>query len=456
MRLANHLSITAFVMSFLTNAIAQPVPVEQIVAVVRDLCQSPNGSGKVTELKVGASGDAKVKFKLADGKLGGEVAFSRTEWEGVRKVLTEQQAAENANYRECVKTLTPTFMEKLAPKQTGKTIGQVYFQSEPFQRSVEPTGDAEMDSIIRQTRARASGPLSFPSYPFIMSFMGLIGEPEFDELKLSYTSKEESGRLIVEPHLPYLENVLSGKEVVGFGYFYDPFVWGFPNFSIKTVNNSDQSVFLSRVTVRVKTVRIITTPIPIFAENWNRVGRLVVENHGYGQFLSPRIKAKVLAENEAADAKLDSLTIDWAPSQKDSAIDVDVQSAIPDELKKAPVVAVVGLFFYRDSDGKDYQVPFRTRVSLREPPPAAPMPPSAQYEILLDADKQNYEVSTNVSQVLKPREFDNFLLRIASTKYAQYDAEIIVTGLSGEIVARRRLILTVFKPKSGSPVKRKT
>lgn len=452
MKLANYLSIAVVALSVSTNATAQPVPVEQIVAAVRDLCQSPNGNGKVTEFKVGASGDAKVKIKLADGKLGGEVAFSRTEWEGVRKVLTEQQAAENANYRECVKTLTPTFMEKLAPKQTGKTIGQVYFEPERFQRNVEPTGDAQMDSLLRQTRAAASGPLSFPSYPFRMSFMGLIGEPEFDELKLSYKSKEQSGRLIVEPNLPYLENVLAGKEIIGFSYTYDPFVWGFPNFSVKTVNNSDQSVFLSRITVRVKTARVIDTPIPIFAEKWNRVGRLVVENHGYGPFLSPRIQAKVLAENEAADAKIDAFTIDWTPTQEGSAIDVDVQSVVPDELRESPVVAVVGIFFYRDSAGKNYRVPFRTRVSLLKPPPGAPMPPSAQYEILLDADRQNYEVSTNISQVLKPREFDNFLLRIASTKHAQYEVEIVVTGLGGEIVARRRLNLTVFKPISGPRV----
>lgn len=87
---------------------------------VKDVCQAPSNKGKYWDVTVKGSGEAKVKLKLvSDANLSGGAVFKRGEWEGVQQGL---QAAENADYRSCVKKLTPIFIDKFVPTKKYRNI----------------------------------------------------------------------------------------------------------------------------------------------------------------------------------------------------------------------------------------------------------------------------------------------------------------------------------------------
>lgn len=103
---------------------------EQATLNVKEVCQAPSDSGKYWDVKLEGGGDAKVKLKLADMGVSGQAEFSKGEWQGVQRVLQEQQAYDSANYRECVKKLTPLFLEKFVPIPE-KSQSDVTSPSEP-------------------------------------------------------------------------------------------------------------------------------------------------------------------------------------------------------------------------------------------------------------------------------------------------------------------------------------
>ena len=96
-----------FVFAFSNNLFAANV-VESVQAV----CLSPSQQGKYWKVDAGGKAEANGLVRLIGVAINGEASFSKGEWEGVQQVLAEQRSADNANYRDCAKTLTPLFMKK--------------------------------------------------------------------------------------------------------------------------------------------------------------------------------------------------------------------------------------------------------------------------------------------------------------------------------------------------------
>lgn len=95
-----------------------------ITEAVSAVCLNPGDAGKFWEVKATGSGQAKllVLKKLVDAGIDAKLEFTSGEYEGVQRVLAEQQDKENANYRDCVRDLTPRFLDKLPdlPEKAGK------------------------------------------------------------------------------------------------------------------------------------------------------------------------------------------------------------------------------------------------------------------------------------------------------------------------------------------------
>ncbi len=85
---------------------------EEVVNTVRQLCQAPGESGSHLRVSGGGAAEGSVRVKLL-GVIGANanVEFDKSEWEGVQAVLREHQAGELANYRDCVRELTPLFLK---------------------------------------------------------------------------------------------------------------------------------------------------------------------------------------------------------------------------------------------------------------------------------------------------------------------------------------------------------
>lgn len=92
-----------------SNAVAAGASMVEISEAVKNLC---SGKGSKTQFSVKGTGSAsasKAVSLVVDGKVAGEVSFSKEEWEGVEVVR-------GGDYISCVEKLTPSFIEKFAAK----------------------------------------------------------------------------------------------------------------------------------------------------------------------------------------------------------------------------------------------------------------------------------------------------------------------------------------------------
>jgi uncharacterized protein YjbI with pentapeptide repeats len=92
---------------------------EQLKAVqesVLEMCRGGSLQGEQASVVVKGAGEAKVVLlkKLAELGLKGEVAFSETEWDGIKPLLPE--TLQHEIHVKCVITLTPMILEKLEEK----------------------------------------------------------------------------------------------------------------------------------------------------------------------------------------------------------------------------------------------------------------------------------------------------------------------------------------------------
>lgn len=98
------------------------IEINEITESISDICYQPSdGLSKHYEVVVKGDADFRVKFL---GKLGGEAEFNKEEWEGVERILQKDVATDRKDYRECVKELTPIFIQKFASKESTFKLGE--------------------------------------------------------------------------------------------------------------------------------------------------------------------------------------------------------------------------------------------------------------------------------------------------------------------------------------------
>lgn len=84
--------------------------ISQITDNIVRVCDKPESAGNYWDISVKSGGEAEIKLKLAELGVTGEVAFSKSEWDGIQRTVED-----NKNYRDCVKNLAPLFIEKFTP-----------------------------------------------------------------------------------------------------------------------------------------------------------------------------------------------------------------------------------------------------------------------------------------------------------------------------------------------------
>lgn len=314
--------------------------------------------------------------------------------------------------------------------------------------------DVSLQPSASYDTSRAAGNrLKFPSYDFVMSFTGFIGDPDFSDLVVRYKETKVPA-LSITPDMPYLTAVNNGGELIGFRYWNSPFVWDYPRLSFKVVNNTSDTIFLNQINVTVKESKINNNPIPIFFENFYDVGSISIVNEGFGQIINPKIDFNILDEKQAETLQTyDKFAFDRSFSGHFDTLSIPMADLIPDTLLKqltVPVVAVVGRISYSTETGESRTNTFRTRVSLAMPPPGAPAPPSAEYDLYLEAGKEKYTITTAISQAIKPGDYDNFVLKVASDKYSSFTLDIDVKSITGISFIKDNVRLSIFVPSSAS------
>jgi len=92
-------------------------PAIEVVNSVTSVCRAPGEQGKHWEVEAIGKGNVNLRLLKNSPETGveGKVRLSKGEWEGVQRVLRQHQASDNADYRQCVKALTPLFVNRISP-----------------------------------------------------------------------------------------------------------------------------------------------------------------------------------------------------------------------------------------------------------------------------------------------------------------------------------------------------
>ena len=100
---------------FLLSSVAYAMTENEVKIVtdsVLELCRGGSLAGEDASVQIKQEGKVTTVLlkKLVDIGLDGEAEFSRKEWEGIQPLLPE--SLDSRAHTECVKTLTPIFLEK--------------------------------------------------------------------------------------------------------------------------------------------------------------------------------------------------------------------------------------------------------------------------------------------------------------------------------------------------------
>lgn len=87
-----------------------------VIEDIRSVCTQPSVAGQRWTVKGSISELNGVTVNvgaLRSDEYSGDIVFTREEWSGVQQVLADQQASDNANYRECVRDISRVMLDKV-------------------------------------------------------------------------------------------------------------------------------------------------------------------------------------------------------------------------------------------------------------------------------------------------------------------------------------------------------
>lgn len=301
------------------------------------------------------------------------------------------------------------------------------------------------------------------------------------EFCLEYIYKRNNISLHISPSMEYLAKLNSGKLITQISYLWEPFNWYLPSFDIKLVNNSDKTLYVTDILFKSINSTLDPSPVLIMPtpSGCANARHILIVNDGWGkmQNLRVRLSAGPINRCEEIDFSTVTLSHELFIGDVDRKVNIDISNILLDyglisslddlypakntlykhrvtyENHKSDFTEVYGEFIYEgvDFNGriKKYVNKFKAIVYLYEwNLEDAPAPPSYYYDVKFKTDKKGYSVYKSVSQVLKPKGYDRFVVTIGLEKssYHEFDMQII-TNLGTYTFPK--ISLLAFVPRSG-------
>jgi hypothetical protein len=306
---------------------------------------------------------------------------------------------------------------------------------------------------------------------------------------LVYESSHRDGMLQITPRLAYLELLHAGGPIEPIAFDWSPFHVVPPSLDLKIVNNTSQTLFFTQAALCVAASKPNHRPVLVINGFGDRM-QFPLLDIGFGGVRSCQLHFDLSPDEpktdwDAALPCLQDVTddmqagrrIDLSPWFAKRGVDVATvlrdntlarytvdAEGVPsvDEVTKAlgPFKAgeawVWGRAELVDADGEALVVRFRSRLHLREPLPAAPVPPSATYDAALSVDRENYVVPVGISHALKPGEFDRIVIRLSAPAASLHRMHVALHYNGTETVNSAPILLRLFLTKCDVDLQRQT
>jgi hypothetical protein len=279
----------------------------------------------------------------------------------------------------------------------------------------------------------------------------VIDRCEGNVLKYTYDRVDE-GRIQIKPDMPYLLALRQEGVITNFPTCPIPL----PNLSLKVVNNTNRTLFISEVAIKIKSSSIINMPmLRVAGDSQKPTKQLYFYNEGWQDLLTPTVEYdvtdtrscnKVNFANTKYTRQLptiqDSTSIDISQEILDFESHTPASTRYPD----GQFVCVFGRVNYKTTTSPARNMTFRTWVAVQDLPGLSTVP-VAIYGVVLEAGKQGYTKWLSVSHEIKPGESDLFLLRVKADRWAQFDLGFSFRTTEGNYLPGNDVLLEIFVPR---------
>jgi hypothetical protein len=322
-----------------------------------------------------------------------------------------------------------------------------------------------------------------------------------DLMTIRYVAEDQSGAemgaILIQPEVPYLKLLDQGGPIKTIG---DPpyFNLSFPMLDLKMTNNSPETIFVTRVVLEVEKSRLDPTALPLVDDNPDRAGQFQIYNEGWGPIRNTSIEYRLYkySEKPAFDGSYpfqqrlkdieSACDVDVSADLKRSGVDIETIQRLSREWSagkyKTPasiaalnrqirtaqgpyasdigLVLAAGVLHYQDQKADGSWRPRETRFSvivpITYPEAGAPAGSTGAYDVLLDVDKDNYEVTVPVSQALKRGEVDRFTLRVGAHRSSAHRFRIkLIFSDHTELVSAPVQLSLIVPRKNAEELKQK-
>ena len=295
---------------------------------------------------------------------------------------------------------------------------------------------------------------------------------ENPELKVSYDYERIGDKVQIKYQMPYLSLLSKGGPIVGMKASFEKTA---PSLSIKVVNNTQDTLFLTNLVVRVKSSSVNEEPVLTVGDD--EENKFSFYNMGWGAVLNPEVKFGMADEKryKAIDPKREPMSYSVTPGDFTDTASVSLEKYIPNT--KAPEVSgdytyvplfsrkgIYGEIKYGTEDRKERSVSFKTLATIKtyvlvrktrtetiaiEPiqPLQGVMEATSVYVVPLKAGEQGYTKRIPLKQYVKPNDVDHFALVIESDKSASYDLSFDFITAYGAISHSKNVTLDIFVPR---------
>ena len=278
----------------------------------------------------------------------------------------------------------------------------------------------------------------------------------------------------INPQNSYLSLLQKGGPISPLSYWYTPFEFEFPNLDIKIVNNTNKTVLLTQAIFQIKRSKTDPFPIllikgigddmklPLVNIGWGKVYDCVI---GCNVFPIKNVVEKSTYNYEIAIGEFGRYpeTIDFASVFKKLGVDVEklrsdpfyaMQAAFTKDIIKelGPFqdgqAKIIGEIHYSGLNPNGVKskekLKFEAIINLGPPGVGLPLPPSFQYDIIFETDKNDYKKVLTIPHVIKSGEADRFNVKISALKSSRHVFDLVLLYNDNETITIPNIALNYF------------
>lgn len=350
-------------------------------------------------------------------------------------------------------------------------------------------GEVQIQGTIRKTAVRASGGFALFIIVLLLFFYGVPSSdsegksgvnvtlnPPNNEIPyesataieaacpskifpISYdASYNDSSILEIKPKTEYLSLTAQNPLVVDLSNFCDfRFENKFPELSVKVVNNTPRTLFLTEAVIKVKVEEKNDEPILRSYSNFYNLNEFEIINDGWGDVIDPVVNVSMAAV-EACSKNEDEKPIGnevFEPGSFSDQITIKFNNALDDILNrlqgKSALCATADIHF-SDSGDQKHISKLKTILWLKKAGDSgiypSPAPPTYRYNLFLDPNVNLNTISLPISQSITPGNVDNFTIEVSSSRTAKFYISFLFKSADGVELNSDSIILNLFLPRS--------